>query len=166
MVVNHGEKCCANGCESCCAMLSQSLWFTMWTLCQWLWNTVCYAEPIVKHCEGYFFWLWIIVSYAEPVVGIHCVLCWTGCVGIMVCYAEPVIVNHCVLCWTGCVGIRVCYAEPVIGNHDVNAVSVGVNHSVFFCSSRCEPWRVMRRQLLWIRLCYSVAVGVNHGELC
>ena len=64
------------------------------------------------------------------------------------CYAEPVIVNHCVLCWAGCVGIMVCYAEPVIGNHDVNAVPVGVNHSVFFCASRCKPWRVMRRQLL------------------
>ena len=45
-------------------------------------------------------------------------------------------------------GIMVCYAEPVVGNHGVNAVPVGVHHSVVFCANRCEPWRVMQRQLL------------------
>jgi hypothetical protein len=103
------KKCNWIEIESCCAMLSQSLWIT-----------VFYAEPVVvNHCELCWasgcetlwvirkYWLWIIVSYAEPVV-----------------------VNHCVLCWAGYVGIIVCYAGPVVGNHDVNAVQVGVNQCV------------------------------------
>ena len=159
-------------------MLSQSLWITMWTLCQWVWTMLCYTEPADGNHD----------VNAVPVGVNHgglcwasgCesrVLCWANCcetmwmilrywLWIIVSYAEPVVVNHCVLCRAGCVGIMVCYAEPVIGNDDVNAVPVVVNHSVFVCASRCEPWRVMRRQLFWIMLCYSVPVGVNHGELC
>jgi hypothetical protein len=120
-------------------------------------NIVSYTEPVdVNHivlcwagCVG------IMVCYAELVVVYHCMLYWAGCVGIMVCYSEPLIVNHCVLCWPGCVGQMVCYAEPMV-----------VNHRVLFCASRCEPWRVMINQWLWIILCYSVTIGVTHGELC
>ena len=147
---------CGSRCESWWVMLSE-----------WLWITVCSAEPIVvNHCEWYLDigceslwvmlsqWVWIIVLYAEPgVLESWCVML-SQWVWIIVLY------------WAGCVGIMVCYTEPVTGNHDVNAVPVGVNHAVFFCASRCEPWRVMQRQLLWIMLCYSVPVGVNHGELC
>ena len=83
-----------------------------------------------------------------------------------------------VLCWSGCVGIVVCYSEAVDGFQGVDTVSVNVNHGesyalpvvvnhyVLFCASRCEPWRVMLWQWLWITFCYSVPVGVNHGELC
>jgi hypothetical protein len=141
--VNHVVLCWASRCESRCAMLSQ-----------WLWIIVNYAGPmVVKHCEldrdigceslwvMLSQWLWIIVWYAERVCGNHGVLCWAN--GWESC---------CECCASGCESL--CYGEPVV-----------VNHAVLFCASRCEPWRVMRRQWLWIMLCWYVQVGVTHGEL-
>jgi hypothetical protein len=109
--------------------------------------------------------LWIAMCYAEPVVVNHWELWWaSGCESWCVMLSR-VCGNHGVLCWTsgwesrceccasGCASL--CYAEPVV-----------VNHSVLCCASRCEPWRVMRRQWLWIMLCYYVPVGVILGALC
>jgi hypothetical protein len=106
VVVNHGVLNWANGCESCCVMLSQ-----------WLWIMVCYAEPVaVNHGELWWAsvwaswcvilrqWLGNMVYYAGPVAMYHGVLCWaSGCeswcvilsqwLWIMVSYDEPVVVN-------------------------------------------------------------------------
>ena len=91
----------ASRCESCWTLLSQ-----------WLWITVCYAEPgVVNHCELCWdsgcktwwviqrHWLWIIVCYAESGMSES----WYGMLSkwlrISVCCAEPVVVKHCELCW-------------------------------------------------------------------
>ena len=142
--MNHVVLLCASGCESCCAMLSK--------------------------------WLWIMANYDVPVVVNHVVLC---------------LANGCELWWVMLwqwLWIMLYYAEPVVGNHDVNAVTVCVNHIVLFwasrwesrcehCASRCESWWAMLKQWLgitlrmlckwvWITMCYSVPIGVTHGELC
>ena len=93
------KKCNWIDIESCCAMLSQSLWIT-----------VFYAEPVVvNHCEL----CWTsgcesLCAMLSRVCGNHSVLCWasgwesrceccaSGCESV--CYAEPVVVNHSVLC--------------------------------------------------------------------
>jgi hypothetical protein len=78
----------------------------------------------------------------------------SGCVGITVCYANPVIVNDCVmLSW-------------VCGNHGVLFLASGWESRCECRASGCESWWIILSQWLWITMCYSVPVGVNHGELC
>jgi hypothetical protein len=145
MVVNHGEVC----------------WYSS------LWIMVCYAVSVVVNhgelCsasgrESWWAmlsqWLWNIVSYAELSV-------WESWCAML---SQWLWIS--MLCWTRCVEIMVCYSEPVVGNHGVNAVPVVMNHCLLFCASRCEPWRCILRQWLWIIMFYSVPVGVTHGELC
>ena len=91
---------------------------------------------------------------AKPVVVNHCVLCLSGCVGIMVCYATPVVVNQCGML------SRVC------GNHGVLFSASGLEARCECCASRCEPWRVVLKQWLLFIFCYYVPVGVSRGELC
>jgi hypothetical protein len=93
---------CASRCES---------WWVM-LLSQWLWITMCYAEPIVvKHCEWYLDigceslwgmlsqWLWIIMFYAEPVCWNHGVLCRASDSESLCVMLSRVCGNHGVLCW-------------------------------------------------------------------
>jgi hypothetical protein len=132
--------------ESCCAILSQ-----------WVWFMVRYAEQlVVNHGVLYrpewlwiiVWWLWIMLCYTESVGVNHCVvvvnhvvLYWARWLWIMLYYAESVVVNHLVLCWAEWLWITVCYAEPVV-----------VNHSELCWASGYEPSFAM---LIW--------VGVNHG---
>jgi hypothetical protein len=105
---------------------------------------------------------------------------WTLCqwIWIVFCYPEQVDGNHCLLCWTGCVGIMWCYAEQLAENHGVNAVPVGwimvsyaksvvVNHVVLLCASRCDSRWVFLNQWLWHIVSYACVmlnrVCGNHG---
>jgi hypothetical protein len=74
---------------------------------------------------------------------------------ISVCYIEPLIVNHCELSWaSGCETLWVMLS------------SVCRNCDVLCWGSWCESLWFMLSQWLWIMVCYSVQIGVNHGELC
>ena len=150
-------------------MLTQSTGITVWTLSQWLWIIVNYAEPVVvKHWVILSQWLWVIVCYAEPnaweawcailskwlcSIVCHYVLCRVGCVGIMVCYTEQWMgITVWMLCqW---VWFMVRYAKWVV-----------VNHGESCCASGCESCWVMLRQLLWTMANHAVPVGVNHVVL-
>jgi hypothetical protein len=147
--VNH-VLCWANGCESCCAMLSQ-----------WVWFMVRYAEQLVVN-HGVLYrpkWLWIIVWYAEPsgcescvilsqVVVNHVVLYWAsgcesfcgGCESCCVILSQ-VVVNHVVLCW-----VSSCESTCVMLSRVV------VNHGVLCLDSGCKSWCTMLSQSLWITL--------------
>jgi hypothetical protein len=134
---------CASRCESWWVMLSQ-----------WLWITVCYAEPIVvKHfewfldigCESFMIHIhWhSIIRHVSQSLAKHCTT-WFTTTGTS---WLAIIHNH----W---LSIAQHDSQPLaqdnsVGKHDVNAVPVGVNHGGLCWASGCESRCAMLSQLLW-----------------
>jgi hypothetical protein len=108
MYGNHGVLCCArrwgsrcercaNGCESCCAIMSQSLEITMWTLCQWLWIMLCYSRQEQIAWNYHVHAVPVGVNHGEFCLDIWCESCCailSKWLWIMAIHAVPVVVNH------------------------------------------------------------------------
>jgi hypothetical protein len=149
VTVNHGLLCYASGCESWWVMLCQvcESWCVM--LSMWWWIMLCYTAPCgcESWCAMLSQWLWIMVCYTDPVVVNH------------VCYTEP---NSCESCCF--ILSRLCLSYgvscPAVGYEWYE--SVVVNYGAFCWTSGLESWCGMLSQWLWIMVCYTDPVDVNH----
>jgi hypothetical protein len=185
--VNHGVLYWASGCETLWVCWAQCIGIMLcyaepvvvnqdvlfWVItCESWWGMlshrltiiVYYTETVdVKHC------------YADTVAVSRGDVCWTSGLWVMVCYVVPVVVNHGELCSASSCESW-CYAKPVVVNKCAMLNHVCGNYGVLFwasgweslcecCASGCESLWVMLSQWLRITVCYSVPVGVNHGDV-
>jgi hypothetical protein len=135
VVVNHGVLWWASGCESWWAMLSHLLWIM-----------VCYAEPVgVNHSHWHSIntmihnhWLSIAHYDSQPQAQNNTP--WFTTTGKY----------HNSLRFTT-IG---CYDEPVV-----------VNRGELCWAICCESWCAMLSQWVWIMMCYTEPVVVDHVVL-
>jgi hypothetical protein len=152
---------------------------------QWLWIMVCYSEPVVVNHAVlcYAQWLWIVMYYAEQRGWESWFIMLSQWLWIMLYYAthhdsQPLAQQN--KPWFTATGSAIHIMTNnhwlSITHHDSQPMApyktpwftTTERLWIMLCyidSSGCESWCVMLRQWLWIRVCYSEPVVVNHAVL-
>jgi hypothetical protein len=113
-------------------------------------------------------------SYAELVVLNHGVFCWgsaceSWCVIRITQNESQTLAQHNTTCVTT---TRTAYHNMIhkhwfrIKQHDSKPLAQHQWEWIICWASGSESWCVFRMQCLWIMVCYSVPLVVNHDELC
>jgi hypothetical protein len=152
MVVNHGLLSWASGCESCCVMLSQ-----------WLWITMCYSKPVVMN-HGVLFW----ASGCESCCVVLSQWLWITVIMLSQGFESWCVILNQWLFHNHWFGIAHHDSQPLVQHNHRDSQPLAQNNTTWFTTTGltiAHHDSVMLSQWLWITMCYSKPVVMNHGVL-